>query len=148
MSVFNTIKSDMYDAMKAREKVKSNALRTALSKIKDKQIEKREPLNDDEIIKVLRTIVKQRDESIKLYNDAGRVDLADNEKLEKKYLETYLPNMLDNEEVKIIVETAIKDLNADSVNDIGKIMPEVMKRGKGLVNGKIARQIVVSLLSQ
>ena len=148
MSIFNTIKSDMYDAMKAREKVKSNALRTALSKIKDKQIEKREPLNDDEIIKVLRAIVKQRDESIKLYNDAGRVDLADNEKLEKKYLETYLPKMLSNEEVTIIVETAIKDLNANSVNDIGKIMPVVMKRGKGLVDGNFARQIVVSLLSK
>ena len=148
MSVFNTIKSDMYDAMKAREKVKSNALRTALSKIKDKQIEKREPLNDDEIIKVLRAIVKQRDESIKLYNDAGRIDLADNEKLEKKYLETYLPKMLSNEEVAIIVETAIKDLNADSINDIGKIMPVVMKRGKGLVDGNLARQIVVSLLSK
>tara|TARA_B100000575_G_scaffold162815_1_gene130098 strand:+ start:123 stop:539 length:417 start_codon:yes stop_codon:yes gene_type:complete len=138
----------MYDAMKAREKVKSNALRTALSKIKDKQIEKKEPLNDDEIIKVLRAIVKQRDESIKLYNDAGRVDLADNEKLEKKYLETYLPKMLSNEEVAIIVETVIKDLNADSINDIGKIMPVVMKRGKGLVDGNFARQIVVSLLSK
>tara|TARA_B100002019_G_scaffold127722_1_gene109924 strand:+ start:368 stop:784 length:417 start_codon:yes stop_codon:yes gene_type:complete len=138
----------MYNAMKAREKVKSNALRTALAKIKDKQIEKREPLNDDEIIKVLRTIVKQRDESIKLYNDAGRVDLADNEKLEKKYLETYLPKMLSNEEVAIIVETAIKDLNANSVNDIGKIMPIVMKRGKGLVDGNFARQIIVSLLSK
>ncbi len=148
MSIFNTIKSDMYNAMKAREKVKSNALRTALAKIKDKQIEKREPLNDDEIIKVLRTIVKQRDESIKLYNDAGRVDLADNEKLEKKYLETYLPKMLSNEEVAIIVETAIKDLNANSVNDIGKIMPIVMKRGKGLVDGNFARQIIVSLLSK
>ena len=148
MSIFNTIKTDMYNAMKAREKVKSNALRTALSKIKDKQIEKREPLNDDEIIKVLRAIVKQRDESIKLYNDAGRVDLANNEKLEKKYLETYLPKMLSNEEVAIIVETVIKDLNADSINDIGKIMPVVMKRGKGLVDGNFARQIVVSLLSK
>ena len=148
MSIFNNIKTDMYNAMKAREKVKSTALRTALSKIKDKQIEKRDPLNDDEIIKVLRGLVKQRDESIRLYIDAGRIDLADNEKLEKKYLETYLPNMLDNEEVKIIVETAIKDLNADSVNDIGKIMPEVMKRGKGLIDGNIARQIVVSTLSK
>ena len=148
MSIFKTIKSDMYDAMKAREKVKSNALRTALSKIKDKQIEKREALNDDEIIKVLRAIVKQRDESIKLYNDAGRVDLANNEKLEKKYLETYLPKMLSNEEVTIIVEAVIKDLNADSLNDIGKIMPVVMKRGKGLVDGNFARQIVVSLLSK
>ena len=148
MSIFNNIKTDMYNAMKAREKVKSTALRTALSKIKDKQIEKRDPLNDDEIIKVLRGLVKQRDEPIRLYIDAGRIDLADNEKLEKKYLETYLPNMLDNEEVKIIVETTIKDLNADSVNDIGKIMPEVMKRGKGLIDGNVARQIVVSLLSK
>ena len=148
MGVFNTIKSDMYDAMKAREKVKSNALRTALSKIKDKQIEKREPLNDDEIIKVLRALVKQRDESIKLYIDAGRDDLADEEKLEKKYLETYLPKMLNNEEVKIIVETVINDFDADSISDIGKIMPEVIKRGKGLVDGNFARQIVVSLLSK
>ena len=148
MSIFNTIKTDMYNAMKAGEKVKSTALRTALSKIKDKQIEKRDSLNDDEIIKVLRGLVKQRNESIRLYIDAGRIDLADNEKLEKKYLETYLPNMLDNEEVKIIVKTTIKDLNADSLNDIGKIMPEVMKRGRGLIDGNIARQIVVSLLSK
>ena len=148
MSIFNNIKTDMYNAMKAGEKVKTTALRTALSKIKDKQIEKRDPLNDDEIIKVLRGLVKQRDESIRLYIDAGRVDLADNEKLEMKYLETYLPNMLDNEEIKIMVETAIKDLNADSINDIGKIMPEVMKRGKGLIDGNIARQIVVSILSK
>ena len=148
MSIFNNIKTDMYNAMKAGEKVKSTALRTALSKIKDIQIEKRNPLNDDEIIKVLRGLVKQRDESIKLYIDAGRIDLADNEKLEKKYLETYLPNMLNKEEVKIIVETAIKDLNVYSVKDIGKIMPEVMKRGKGLIDGNTARQIVVSLLSK
>ena len=138
----------MYNAMKAREKIKSTALRTALSKIKDKQIEKRNPLNDDEIIKVLRGLVKQRNESIKVYTDAGRYDLADNEKLEKKYLETYLPNMLSDEEVEIIVETVIKDLDADSINDVGKIMPEVMKRGKGLVNGNFARQIVINLLSK
>ena len=148
MSIFKIIKSDMYDAMKAGKKVKSTALRTALSKIKDKQIEKRNPLSDDEIIKVLRGLVKQRDESIKLYSDAGRVDLADNEKLEKKYLETYLPKMLNNEEVKIIVETVINDFDADSISDIGKIMPEVIKRGKGLVDGNFARQIVVSLLSK
>ena len=148
MGIFDIIKTDMYKAMKERDKVKSIALRTALSKIKDKQIEKKDTLKDSEIIKVLRSLVKQRDESIRLYIDAGRIDLADNEKLEKEYLETYLPNMLNNEEVKIIVETTIKDLNADSVNEMGKIMPEVMKRGKGLIDGNIARQIVVSILSK
>ena len=147
MSIFNTIKTDMYSAMKAREKVKSTALRTALSKIKDKKKEKRDSLNDNEIIKILRGLVNQRDESIKLFIKAGRIDLANDEKLEKKYLETYLPKMLSNEEVKIVVKTVIKEINADSVNDIGKIMPEVMKRGKGLIDGNIARQIVVNLLS-
>ena len=148
MGIFDIIKTDMYKAMKERDKVKSIALRTALSKIKDKQIEKKDTLKDSEIIKVLRSLVKQRDESIRLYIDAGRVDLADNEKLEKKYLETYLPTMLSKEEVKIIVKTAINDLNADSTNDIGKIMPEVMKRGEGLIDGNIAREIVVSILSK
>ena len=61
MSIFNTIKTDMYNAMKSWRKVKSTALRTALSKIKDKQIEKRDPLNDDEIIKVLRGLVKAKE---------------------------------------------------------------------------------------
>ena len=148
MNIFNTIQNDMYKAMKEGNKIRSTALRIALSKIKDKQIEKKDSLNDNEIIKVLRSIVKQRDESIKLYNDAGRVDLVDCEKLEKKYLENYLPKMLSNEETSIIVESVIKDLNADSINDIGKIMPEVMKRGKGLVDGNYARQIVVSLLNK
>ena len=148
MNIFNTIQNDMYKAMKEGNKIKSTALRIALSKIKDKQIEKKDSLTDNEIIKVLRSRVKQRDESIKLYNDAGRVDLVDREKLEKKYLENYLPRMLSNEEISIIVENVIKDLNADSINDIGKIMPEVMKRGKGLVDGNSARQIVVSLLNK
>ena len=148
MGIFDIIKTDMYKAMKERDKVKSIALRTALSKIKDKQIEKKDTLKDSEIIKVIRGLVKQRDESIKLYIDAERVDLADNEKLEKQYLETYLPKMLSKEKVKTIVENVINDLNADSVNEMGKIMPEVMKRGNGLIDGNIARQIVVSLLSK
>ena len=148
MNIFNTIQNDMYKAMKEGNKNRSTALRIALSKIKDKQIEKKDSLTDNEIIKVLRSLVKQRDESIKLYNDAGRFDLVDSEKLEKKCLETYLPKMLSNEEVSIIVENVIKDLNADSINDIGKIMPEVLKRGKGLVDGNFARQIVVSLLNK
>ena len=82
MNIFNTLQNDMYKAMKEGNKIRSTALRVALSKIKDKQIEKKDSLTDNEIIKVLRSLVKQRDESIKLYNDAGRVDLVDSEKLE------------------------------------------------------------------
>ena len=146
MSLFDTIKTDMYKAMKSGDKSRSTALRSALSKIKDKQIEKRDNLNDEEIIKVLKTLVKQRKESISLYKKANRNELADEEENEKKIYEEYLPIMLSDEEVEIIVKDAISDVNAQSMKDIGKVMPEIMKKGKGLIDGKLAQQIVQKLL--
>ena len=146
MSLFNTIKTDMYKAMKSGNKSRSTALRSALSKIKDKQIEKRANLNDEEIIKVLKTLLKQRKESISLYKKANRNELADEEENEKKIYEEYLPTMLSEEEVEIIVKDAISIVNAKSMKDIGKVMPEIMKKGKGLIDGKLAQQIVQKLL--
>ena len=146
MRLFNTIKTDMYKAMKSGNKSRSTALRSALSKIKDKQIEKRANLNDEEIIKVLKTLLKQRKESISLYKKANRNELADEEENEKKIYEEYLPTMLSEEEVEIIVKDAISIVNAKSMKDIGKVMPEIMKKGKGLIDGKLAQQIVQKLL--
>ena len=146
MSLFDTIKTDMYKAMKSGDKSRSTALRSALSKIKDKQIEKRDTLKDEEIIKVLKTLVKQRKESISLYKKANRNELADEEENEKKIYEEYLPIMLSDEEVEIIVKDAISDVNAQSMKDIGKVMPKIMKKGKGLIDGKLAQQIVQKLL--
>ena len=146
MSLFDTIKTDMYKAMKSGDKSRSTALRSALSKIKDKEIEKRDNLKDEEVIKVLKTLVKQRKESISLYKKANRNELADEEENEKKIYEEYLPIMLSDEEVEIIVKDAISDVNAQSMKDIGKVMPEIMKKGKGLIDGKLAQQIVQKLL--
>ena len=146
MNLFDTIKSDMYKAMKSGNKSRSTALRSALSKIKDKQIEKRANLNDEEIIKVLKTLLKQRKESIFLYKKANRNELADEEENEKKIYEEYLPTMLSDKEVEIIVKDAISIVNAQSMKDIGKVMPEIMKKGKGLIDGKLAQQIVQKLL--
>ena len=146
MSLFEIIKKDMYKAMKSGNRLKSTALRSAMSKIKDKQIEKKDSLKDEEIIKVLKTMVKQRKESIVLYKKANRNELADEEKKEKKIYEEYLPIMLSDEEVEIIVKDAINDVNAKSMKDIGKVMPEIMKKGKGLIDGKLAQQIVQKLL--
>ena len=146
MRLFNTIKTDMYKAMKSGNKSRSTALRSALSKIKDKQIEKRANLNDEEIIKVLKTLLKQRKESISLYKKANRNELADEEENEKKIYEEYLPAMLNNDEVEIIAKDVISNVNAQSMKDIGKVMPEIMKKGKGLIDGKLAQQIVQKLL--
>ena len=132
----------MYTAMKAGEKESTNTLRITLAKLKDKQIEKRGDLTEEELIKIIQTLVKQRKESIELYVQGGRNELADIEKNEKKKKKKYLPQMISENDIKNIVETVINEVGATSMSDMGKIMPEVMKRGKGLIDGRIAQKFV------
>ncbi len=136
----------MYEAMKLGDKNKSSTLRTALAKLKDKKIDKQDELSDNDEIKVLQILVKQRKESIELYEKGGRSDLADLETNEIKILNNYLPKMMDENELKNIVKTVIDEVGATSMADIGKIMPEVMKRGKGLIDGKSAQKLVNEII--
>ena len=142
MSLFKKIQNDMYTAMKAGEKESTNTLRITLAKLKDKQIEKRDNLTEEEVIKIIQTLVKQRKESIELYIKGGRNELADIEKNEIALLKKYLPQMISENDIKNIVETVINEVGATSMSDMGKIMPEVMKRGKGLIDGRIAQKFV------
>jgi len=142
MSLFKKIQNDMYTAMKAGEKESTNTLRITLAKLKDKQIEKRDDLTEEEVIKIIQTLVKQRKESIELYVQGGRNELADIEKNEISLLKKYLPQMISENDIKNIVETVINEVGATSMSDMGKIMPEVMKRGKGLIDGRIAQKFV------
>ena len=142
MSLFKKIQNDMYTAMKAGEKESTNTLRITLAKLKDKQIEKRDDLTEEEVIKIIQTLVKQRKESIELYVQGGRNELADIEKNEIALLKKYLPQMISENDIKNIVENVIKEVGATSMSDMGKIMPEVMKRGKGLIDGRIAQKFV------
>ena len=146
MSLFKKIQVDMYSAMKAGEKDTTNTLRTTLAKLKDKQIEKKDELSELEIIKIIQTLVKQRKESIELFTKGGRDELADIERKEINLLINYLPEMISEEDIKNIVEDVINEVSATSLSDMGKIMPEVMKRGKGLIDGKIAQKFVQELL--
>ena len=142
MSLFKKIQNDMYTAMKAGEKESTNTLRITLAKLKDKQIEKRDDITEEEVIKIIQTLVKQRKESIELYIKGGRNELADIEKNEIALLKKYLPQMISENDIKNIVETVINEVGATSMSDMGKIMPEVMKRGKGLIDGRIAQKFV------
>mgnify|MGYP001387120053 CR=1 FL=1 len=146
MSIFEKIQIDMYEAMKSGDKNKSATLRTALAKLKDKKIDKQDELSDNDEIKVLQMLVKQRKESIELYQKGGRPDLANLEKNEMEILKNYLPKMMDENEIKNIVKTVIDEVGATSMADMGKIMPEVMKRGKGLIDGKSAQKFVNELI--
>ena len=146
MTHFEKIQADMYEAMKSGEKVKANTLRSVLSKLKDKQIEKREPLSSEEEIKILQTLVKQRKESIDLYQKGGRSELVDIEKQEASIINSYLPKMMSDDDIMDIVKNVIDSSGASSMSDMGRVMPEVMKQGKGLISGKTAQKFVSEML--
>ena len=146
MTRFEKVQADMYTAMKSGDKEKANTLRNVLSKLKDKQIEKREALASEEEIKILQTLVKQRKESIELYKKGGRNELVSIEKQEMEIINSYLPKMMSDDSIKNIVKSVIESSGANSMADMGKVMPEVMKQGKGLIDGKTAQKLVSEML--
>ena len=146
MTHFQKVQADMYTAMKSGDKEKANTLRNVLSKLKDKQIEKREALSNEEEIKILQTLVKQRKESIELYEKGGRNELVSIEKQEMEIINSYLPKMMSDDSIKNIVKSVIESSGANSMADMGKVMPEVMKQGKGLIDGKTAQKFVSEML--
>ena len=146
MSLFQKIQTDMYEAMKLGDKNTSITLRTALAKLKNKKIDKQDDLSINDEIKVLQILVKQRKESIELYQKGDRPELVEIETKEMEILNNYLPKMMDENEIKNIVKTVIDDIGATSMEDMGKIMPEVMKRGNGLIDGKSAQKFVNEII--
>ena len=146
MTHFEKVQADMYTAMKSGDKEKANTLRNVLSKLKDKQIEKREALTNEEEIKILQTLVKQRKESIELYEKGKRNELVAIERQEMEIINSYLPKMMSDDSIKNIVKSVIESSGANSMADMGKVMPEVMKQGKGLIDGKTAQKFVSEML--
>ena len=146
MSLLDTIQSDMYAAMKSGDKHKSGTLRVALSKLKDKKIEKREDLSDVEALKIIQNLVKQRKEAANIYKENGRNDLMEIENAELEILNAYLPQMMSEGDLRVLVQKVVEDTGASSLRDIGKVMPEVMKQSAGKADGKMAQSIVRELL--
>ena len=146
MSLFDTIQSDMYAAMKSGDKHKTGTLRVALSTLKDKKIEKREDLTEVEAIKIIQNLVKQRKEAADIYKENGRNDLMENENAELEILNAYLPQMMSEDDLRTLVKKVVEDTGASNLSDIGKVMPEVMNQSAGKADGKMAQSIVRDLL--
>ena len=146
MSLLKDITNEMYSSMKSGDKEKANALRTLISKLKDQQIKLRKDISDEETLKIIKTLVKQRKESAEIYSKAGREELAEKENFEISILNNYLPKLMSEEDVLSLIKKIVDEMNAKDLSDIGKVMPSVMKRGKGKVDGKVANRILRSLL--
>ena len=146
MSFIEKIKTEMYDAMKSGEKDKAGTLRTLLAKLKDKEINTRKELSEQDGLVVIKFLVKQRKESVAMYEKANRLELADKEKNELSILESYLPNMMSEDDIHKIVVAIIEETGAAGMGDIGKVMPVVIQRGAGSIDGKTANVILRELL--
>ena len=147
MPLVDKIQKDMYKAMKEKEKERINALRNIIGKLKYRYIDKGDKLTEQEEIKVIQSLAKQRRESIELYKQGGRNDLVETETKELSIIEEYLPQAMSEEEVRRLVRKTVKETGAESMSDLGKVMPLVMKKGAGKVDGKIAQEILRELLS-
>ena len=146
MSILKNIIDEMYLSMKSGDKEKANTLRTLISKLKDQQIKLRKDISDEEALKIIKTLVKQRKESAEIYSKAGREELAQKENFEISILNNYLPKLMSEEDVLSLIKKIVNETNAKDLSDIGRVMPLVMQRGEGKVDGKIANSILRSLL--
>ena len=145
----NKIQADLVSAMKNHQENTVAALRsikTAIMETKTAANGKKD-LEDGDIIKIIQKLVKQRKESMDIFSQAGRDELADKEQQEMFVLMNYLPKMLTESEVEEIVANAIAEFNATSMKDMGKVMGYINKTYSGQVDGSMVSRIVKSKLS-
>ena len=140
--VLDEIKEQLKASMKKGDKKNVLAIRNILEKIKNVQVDSKEELNENQIIKIIAKHAKQLRESIVQFENGNRLDLAEKEQEELKIAEQFLPAQLSENEVKDIVINVIKDLNATQMSDMGKVMKAVIDQTKGNADGKLISTLV------
>ena len=148
MGLRHRIAEDVTKAMKEGDKLKTNALRMALSAVKYIEIEKKRELDDEETIGVLSTLNKQRRESIEQFKKGNRPDLVEKEEKELAILTTYLPEQISEDELLKIVKESAAECGATGPNDMGKLMKVLMPKVKGRADGKVVQDMVKKALSK
>jgi uncharacterized protein YqeY len=145
MTIKDQISADMKEAMRAKDQVKVDTLRAAMSAITYKKAESGGDLSEEDELAVLQKQVKQRNDSIAEYTKAGRTELADKEAKEKEILARYLPAQKSPEEIKKILHEIIESLDVSQRNQ-GNIMKLAMPKLKGLADGNVVKQLVAEVL--
>jgi len=128
MSLDERISRDLTAAMKAQDAARLSVLRMAKAALKNKEIDKRAALEEGEAVKVLQTLVRQREDSIEQFTKGNRPDLAGKEKAEIEILKAYLPAEVGEQEIQAAVEQAVAETGASSPKDTGRVMKAAMAR--------------------
>lgn len=147
MSLKQELTDAMKQAMKAKDSERLSAIRLILSAIKNREIEARAELDDQGVIAILGTLVKQRKESAQVYRDNQRLDLAEKEEAELAVLQEFLPEPLSEEELVALIDGIIDEVGASSMRDMGPVMKLVGERAQGRADGKRASELVKARLA-
>jgi uncharacterized protein YqeY len=132
----------MKAAMRAKDSARLSAIRLLLAAMKQKEVDERTELVDADVLGIVEKLIKQRRESIAHYEAAGRNDLADAEKFEVKVLSAYLPEQMSDAEIAAAVASAVTEVGAASVKDMGKVMAALKPRLAGRADmGKVSAQV-------
>jgi len=145
MTIVEQVEKDLVAAMKARETLRLSVLRMMKTALKNKQVELSKPLGDEEAVAVLRTLLKQRRDSVEQFRKGGREDLAGKEEAEIKVVQVYLPAAASDEEIEVAVAAAIAETGASGAKELGKVMKAAMailagKNADGKRVSEIARK--------
>ena len=147
MSLRETINADVKNAMKTKDTIKRDSLRLLTSAFKQIEVDERKDLSDEDIIKIIQTQVKRRNDAASQYKDAGRDDLMQIELDEISFYEVYLPAQLSDDELISALKDMISKTGAQTMKDMGKVMGMASKELSGLADGKRINECVKSLLN-
>jgi len=148
MTLKTRLNDDVKTAMRARDKARLGVLRMTMAAIKQREVDERIELGDDDITAVIEKMIKQRRESVRQYRDGGREDLASVEEAEIEVLKVYLPEPLDEAAVGALIEEVIAATGASSMADMGKVMGQIKARAQGRVDmGAVSARIRARLSS-
>ena len=154
MNLLDKINAQLKESALKQDKDKVLTLRLIISALKDKEIEKRGAgakdslIKDEDVILVLNKMLKQRRESLEIYRKASRNDLAEKEDKEINIIKEFLPKQLDDNEIKKVCESAIKESAATSIKDMGKAMAIIKSKYSGSIDFSKAGTILKELLSK
>jgi hypothetical protein len=149
LTISERINQDVTAAMKARDEHRLSTLRMVKSAIRNKEIDKRAPLDDQEALAVLSTLIKQRKDSVDQFTKGGRKDLADKEAAEIVMIEGYMPKAAGEEEIAAVIRSTISEMGSPTIKDMGAVMKNSMAKfaASGTrVDGKVVSEIVKRLL--
>ncbi len=146
MSLKEQIDADYKAAMKERDELRVSVLRLLRSAIHNAEIERRRALADDEILGVIQSEARKRQESIEAFQQGGRQDLADRERAELAILQSYLPQALTHDELVALIRETIQQVGALSVRDMGKVMGVLIPKVRGRADGREVSELVRQML--